>query len=73
MDICSVRVISNQPITWEYLSAFRLVDVVKATTHYYQGVQKSISERTARHTLNQMGYSSRRLHLMSLLWLRTGN
>ncbi len=37
------------------------------TTHYNQGIQNTISERTTRQTLKQMGYSSRRPHRVLLL------
>ncbi len=37
------------------------------TTHYNQGIQNTISERTTRRTLKQMGYSSRRPHRVPLL------
>ncbi len=36
--------------------------VTQITTHYNQGMQNTISERTTRRTLKQMGYSSRRPH-----------
>ncbi len=38
----------------------RSATVTKITTRYYQGVQNTISERTTRQTLKQMGSSSRR-------------
>ncbi len=37
------------------------------TTHYNQGIQNTISERTTRRSLKQMGYSSRRPHRVLLL------
>ncbi len=37
------------------------------TTRYNQGMQNTISERTTRRTLKQMGYSSRRPHRVLLL------
>ncbi len=37
------------------------------TTRCNQGMQNTISERTTRRTLNQMRYSSRRLHRVPLL------
>ncbi len=39
----------------------------KITTRYNQGMQNTISERTTRRTLKQMGYSSRRPHWVPLL------
>ncbi len=36
--------------------------VTQVTTRYNQGMQNTISERTTRQTLKQMGYSSRRPH-----------
>ncbi len=36
--------------------------VTQITTCYNQGIQNTISERTTRRTLKQMGYSSRRPH-----------
>ncbi len=41
--------------------------VTQITTRYNQGMQNSISERTTRRTLKQMGYSSRRPHRVPLL------
>ncbi len=37
------------------------------TTHYNQGMQDTISERTTRRTLKHMGYSSRRPHRVLLI------
>ncbi len=41
--------------------------VTQITTRYNQGMQNTISERTTRRTLKQMGYSSRRSHRVPLL------
>ncbi len=41
--------------------------VTQITTRYNQGMQNTISERTTRRTLKQMGYSSRRPHQVPLL------
>ncbi len=41
--------------------------VTQITTRYNQGMQNTISERTTRWTLKQMGYSSRRPHRVQLL------
>ncbi len=41
--------------------------VTQRTTHYNQGMQKTISECTTHRTLKQMGYSSRRPHQVPLL------
>ncbi len=40
----------------------RKATVTHITTRYNQGMQNTISERTTRQTLKQMGYSSRRPH-----------
>ncbi len=45
----------------------RKATVTQITTHYNQGIQNTISERTTRRTLNQMDYSSRRPHRVQLL------
>ncbi len=45
----------------------RKAAVTRITTRYNQGMQNTISERTTRQTLNQMGYSSRRPHRVPLL------
>ncbi len=45
----------------------RKATVTQITTRYNQGMQNSISERTTRQTLKQMGYSSRRPHRVLLL------
>ncbi len=45
----------------------RIATVTKITTRYNQGMQNTISERTTRQTLKQMGYSSRRPHRVTLL------
>ncbi len=42
----------------------RKATVTKLTTHYIRGMQNTISERTTRRTLKQMGYSSRRPYRM---------
>ncbi|KAK7136638.1 hypothetical protein R3I93_016855 [Phoxinus phoxinus] len=41
------------------VQADRKATVTQITTRYNQGVQKSISERTTRRTLKQMGYSKK--------------
>ncbi len=38
----------------------RKATVTRITTRYNQGMQNTISERTTRRTLKQMGYSSRK-------------
>ncbi len=45
----------------------RKVTVTQITTRYNQGMQNTISERTTRRTLKQVGYSSRRPHRVPLL------
>ncbi len=40
----------------------RKATVTQITTRYNQGMQNTISERTTRRTLKQMGYSSKRPH-----------
>ncbi len=45
----------------------RKATVTQITTRYNQGMQNTISERTTRQTLKQMGYSSRRPHRVPLL------
>ncbi len=45
----------------------RKATVSQITTHYNQGMQNTISERTTHQTLKQMGYSSRRPHRVPLL------
>ncbi len=45
----------------------RKATVTQITTRYNQGKQNTISERTTRRTLKQMGYSSRRPHRVPLL------
>ncbi len=45
----------------------RKATVTQITTHYNQDIQNTISERTTRRTLKQMGYSSRRPHRVPLL------
>ncbi len=45
----------------------RKATVTQITTHYNQGMQNTISGRTKRRTLKQMGYSSRRPHRLPLL------
>ncbi len=44
----------------------RKATVTQMTTRYNQGIRNTISERTTRRTLKQMGYSSRRLHRVPL-------
>ncbi len=45
----------------------RKATVTQITTRYNQGMQNTISERTTRRTLKQMGYSSRRPHRVPFL------
>ncbi len=45
----------------------RKATVTKITTRYSQGMLNTISERTTRQTLKQMGYSNRRPHRVPLL------
>ncbi len=45
----------------------RKATVTQITTRYNQVMQNTISERTTRRTLKQMGYSSRRPHRVLLL------
>ncbi len=45
----------------------RKATVTQKITRYNQGMQNTISERTTRRTLKQMGYSSRRPHRVLLL------
>ncbi len=45
----------------------RKATVTQITTRYNQGMQNTISERTTRRTLKQMGYSSWRPHQVPLL------
>ncbi len=45
----------------------RLVRDDRKATRYNQGMQNTISERTTRWTLEQMGYSSRRPHRVLIL------
>ncbi len=45
----------------------RKATVTQITTRYNQGMQNTISERTTRQTLKQMGYSSRGPHRVPLL------
>ncbi len=45
----------------------RKATVTQITTRYNQGMQNTISERTTRRTLKQMGYSRRRTHRVPLL------
>ncbi len=45
----------------------RKATVTQITTRYNQGMQNTISDHTKRRTLKQMGYSSRRPHLVTLL------
>ncbi len=45
----------------------RNATITQITTHYNQGMQNTISERTTHRTLKSMGYSSRRPHRVPLL------
>ncbi len=45
----------------------RKATVTQITTRYNQSMQNTISKRTTRRTLKQMGYSSRRPHRVPLL------
>ncbi len=45
----------------------RKATVTQITTRYNQGMQNTISERTTRRNLKQMGYNSRRPHRLPLL------
>ncbi len=45
----------------------RKTTVTQITTRYIQGMQNTISERTTRRNLKQMGYNSRRPHRVPLL------
>ncbi len=45
----------------------RKATLTKINTHYNQGMQNTISERTTRRTLKQMGYCSRKPHREPLL------
>ncbi len=52
----------------------RKATVTQITTRYNQGIQNTISKRTTRRTLKQMGYICRRPHRVLLLSaIRTGN
>ncbi len=44
----------------------RKATVTQLTPRYHQGMKNTISERTTRRTLKQMGYSSRRPHRVPL-------
>ncbi len=46
---------------------YRKATLTQITTCYNQGMQNTISERTTRRNLKQMGYSSRRPHRVPLL------
>ncbi len=48
----------------------RKTTVTQITTRYNQDMQNTISERTTRRTLKQMGYSSRTPHRVPLLWAK---
>ncbi len=50
----------------------RKATVTQITTRYNQDIQNTISERTTRRTLKQMGYSSRRPHWILLLSAKKG-
>ncbi len=45
----------------------RKATATQITTRYNQGMPNTISERTTRRTMKQMGYSSRRPHWVPLL------
>ncbi len=51
----------------------RKATVTQITSRYNQGMQNTISERTTRRTLKQMGYSSWRRHRVPLLSAKKGN
>ncbi len=51
----------------------RKATLTQITTRYNQGMQNTISERTTRRTLKQMGYSSWRRHRVPLLSAKKGN
>ncbi len=51
----------------DWLEMIERATVTHITTRYNQGMQNTISERTTRRTLKQMGYSSRRPHRVPLL------
>ncbi len=51
----------------------RKATVTQITTRYNQGMQNTISERTTRRTLKQMGYSSRRPLRVTLLSAKNRN
>ncbi len=51
----------------------RKATVTQIATRYNQGMLNTISERTTRRTMKQMGHSSRRPHRVPLCQLRTGN
>ncbi len=48
----------------------RKATVTQISTRYNQGMQNTISERTTRRTLKQMGSSSRRPHRVPLLFAK---
>ncbi|XP_072912074.1 uncharacterized protein [Hemitrygon akajei] len=52
----------GQRVMASLVQADRKATVTQITSRYNSGVQRSISERTARRTLKWMGYSSRRPH-----------
>ncbi len=51
----------------------RKAKVTEINTHYNQGMQNTISERTTHRTLKQMSYSSRRPHRVPLLSAKNRN
>ncbi len=60
-------VVRGQRRTGRLVRDDKKATVTHITTRYNQGMQNTISERTTRWTLNQVGYSSRRPHQVSLL------
>ncbi len=58
--------LSDQRRMARLVRADRKATVTQITARYSRGMQKTISERTTRRTLTQMGYSNRR-HQVSLL------
>ncbi len=52
---------------------YRKATVTQISTRYNQGMQNTISERTTRRTLKQMGYCSRRPHRVPLLSAKNRN
>jgi len=50
------------------IQADRKATLTEITTRYNRGIQQSICEATTHTTLRQMGYSSRRPHLVPLIY-----